>query len=78
MPSPADPTTIKKVAYKSDNNLLQAFQFFWSIETDASCCHNIMNQFGDANQQGSYHSKVHGIYGPSLQLTFDTISNFYP
>ena len=26
---------------------------------------------GDANQQGSYHSKVQGIHGPSWKLTFD-------
>ena len=64
MPSPADPTAIKKLLTDLATTFLQAFHFFWSIETDALCCH-IRNQYGDANQQGLYHSKVLGIYGPS-------------
>ena len=64
MPSPTDPTTIKNLLMDLATTFLQAFHFLWLIETDALCCH-ITNQYGDANQQGSYHSKVHGIYGPS-------------
>ena len=35
-----------------------------------------MAKKGDANQQGSYHSEVQGIHGPSWKLTFDKITDY--
>ena len=64
MPSPVDPTAIKKLLKDLATTFLQAFHFFWSIETDALCYH-IRNQYGDANQPGLHHSKELGIYGTS-------------
>ena len=72
MPSPADPTAIKKLLMDLATTFLQAFHFLWSIETDALCCHiSVYNVYLHSKNRWSSVDEIDTQHCPSSGCATD-------